>query len=680
MNDYASSETLRWIPLVPLIAGLGQALMLFVFRRSISSALVTATSCGAALLSFVLTCVAFWELVGSASGAPAIIDRVNTWVGVGLGGTSFTADLAFVLDALSAVACLVVTTVMLAGNVYAAGYMSGDPHDDGGHQRFFCYLNLFLFSMLVLVLADNLLLFFVGWEGAAVCSYLMIGFWFGDPANAEAANRAFVIDRIGDFGLLVGLMLLFWSLAAVGEASVAFRDIEAHLDRIAQASVPTPSWLGGGIWPLTGVIGACFFLAACARCAQGPMVAWLPEAMVAPTPASSLIHATLGVTAGVYLLCRLSFLYASTPEIGALIAWTGGATALLAALVAGVQTDIKKLLAYVTASQVGTMFVAVGCGAYAAAIFYLTTHAFFAALLFMGAGAVVLAMDYEQDIRKMGGLRSKLIRVHLVVAVAVATAAGFPFLSGFLSRNEILLSTLHAEALPGYAVLYAGGLVTAGLLAFALSRLLLMIFYGQGRHPARIRSGMQDPGNWIILPLYVLATLAIFGGLLGLPQFWGDMLPGGVDDSNSLGNFVGRAVAGGAPSQFETSTEGWSVAALLACSLSGFLVALQLYVRRPELPPRLLQRFGGIHELLGASFHIGRAYDPLVRLVLGFSDRVLFRFVERRVIDGWIVSLPAKGVLGFVAHALKYGQSGMAQTYLFTMLAGTFVLLGYLLF
>jgi NADH-quinone oxidoreductase subunit L len=678
VSDYAQSETIRWIPLVPLIVALGQALMLFVFRRSLSYPLAVVTSCGAALMSFVLTCVAFWELVGASSDASVIVDRAYTWVGLGVGDLSFTADLAFALDPLSAVVALVVTGVMLCGSLYAGGYMRSDPHDDGGHQRFFCYLNLFLSSMLVLVLADNLLLFFVGWEGAALCSYLLIGFWYADPSHAAKAQRAFVIDRIGDFGFLVGLMTLFFSLASVGEASVAFRDIEAHVARLADSVVVAPSWLGGESWSVAAVIGLCFFLAACARSAQGPMLVWLPESMVAPTPASALVHAALGVTGGVYLLCRLSFLYSVTPEVAAVIAWTGAVTAGVAALAATVQTDIKKLLAYATASQLGMMFVAVGCGAYTAAIFHLTTHAFFAALLFLAAGSVVLAMNHERDIRKMGGLRSKLIRVHLVMAVGVAAAAGFPFLSGFFSRNEILLAARYAEALPGYELLYASLLLAAALLAFALSRMLFMIFYGQGRLPARIRSDMEDPGNWIIVPLYVLGALAIFGGLLGLPQFWGDAL--GVDDSNSLGNFVAGAVASGAPRIFDDGEQGWVFVGVLASSLAGFAIALQLYVRRPELSTRLPQSLAGFRELLRLNFHLDQIAAALPRPLLFVSDRLLSRFVERDVVDGWILSAPARAVRGFVAGRLRYTQSGMAQAYLFSMLAGSFALLVFLLY
>jgi NADH-quinone oxidoreductase subunit L len=676
VSDYAASETVRWIPLAPLLAGLGFALMLTVFRRPLSRPLVVGASCGAATLAFVLSCVAFWELVSSGARSAGIVDRVYTWVGAGIGESSFTADLAFVLDPLSAVLCLVVTAITALGGVYAAVSLRDEPRDDGGLPRFFCLLNAFLFSMLVLLLADNLLLFFVGWEGAALASYLLIGFWHTETTHAAAAQRAFLIDRVGDFGLLVGTLLLFWGLASLGEGGTNFRDLALHVNRLEDASIALPAWLGGGSWPLLVVAGACFLLAACARSAQGPLIVWLPEAMAAPTPASALVHGALGVGAGVYLLCRLSFLYASAPELSAWIAWTGGVTALAAALVACVQTDVKQLLAFVTASQLGAMFVAAGSGAWTAAVFLLTTHAFFAALLFLGAGAIVQAMDQEADLRKMGGLRSKLIRVHLVMGIGTAAAAGLPFFAGFFSRNEVALALRQAEGLPGASLLYALWAVTCALLAFALSRMMFMAFYGHGRLPARIRSDMEDPGNGIMVPLYVLATLSIFGGLLGLPQAWGDIL--GVDDSNSLGNFVARVVAAAPPAEAVPGAQWGAVALLLGCSLIGFLLALQVYVLRPELPARLQQRFGGAREVVAANFYLGRAQEGAAQPLKSASGGL--RVFDERFLEAWTLRAPARALRRFVAQVLKHAQSGQPQAYLFTSVVSCFALVGYLLF
>ena len=676
MNEVSGSDTIRWIPLVPLLAAFAQALSLVVLRRSTSRAAVVAFSCGAALLALVLTSVAFWELLGVQGDRPALVDRVYTWVGVGIGENSFTADLAFQLDPLSGVMALVVTGVMAIGQFYTAGFMRDDPRDDGGLQRFYCYLNLFSFAMLVLVLADNLLLFFLGWELAAVCSYLMIAFWVSEPAGARASNRAFIIDRIGAVALLLGSLLLFWSLASIGEASLSFRSIDATISRISTLLLPAPEWLGGSVGLLVA-IGVCFFVAACARSAQGPMMAWLPESMVAPTPASALIHSALGVAAGVYLLCRLSSLFALTPELGAWIAWTGGLTALVAAAVAMVQTDLKQVLAYATASQLGLMFVAVGCGAYGAAIFHATTHAFFASLLFMSGGAVILAMNREQDMRKMGGLRAKLIRVHLVAAAGVAAAVGLPLTSGFLSRHEILLSFEAAEGLPGNSLLYACTLLTVACLTFALSRFLFMIFYGQSRLPARMRTDMEDPGRTIIVPLYLLAGFAIFGGLLGLPQFWGDMLD--VEDSNSLGNFV-AAMLLGAPLIVDEGRQWALVASSSVMSLTGFFVALQLYVRRPEIPGRLLARLSGVHEMLTSNFRLSEAYDRLVAgPLLRASDRVLFGLVERHLIDRWLVSGSALALRRVLSRLFASDREKPVQAYSFTILIGALTLVGFLL-
>ncbi len=404
VGELTESQLLRWIPLLPLLAAVTHGVLLAVVRRSLPRGVVILLSCGAVILSFLLSFVALVELIG-VEGQRVLVDNVYTWIGSG----SFSAEVAFLLDPLSATMSLMVTGVGSLIHIYSIGYMDEDHREDKGFQRFFCYLNLFMFAMLMLVLGDNLLLMFLGWEGVGLCSYLLIGFWYADRYNAYCGSKAFIVNRIGDFGFLVGIFLLFWSLADAGHAVLSFRDLEAHLGAIVERTVTLPAWLGflpgAPEWRLTTLIGICLFIGAMGKSAQIPLYVWLPDAMAGPTPVSALIHAATMVTAGVYMVCRMSFLYAEAPGASALIAWTGAITALFAGSIAIAQTDIKKVLAYSTVSQLGYMFLAAGVGAYTAAIFHLVTHAFFKALLFLGSGAVILAMHHEQDTDKMGGLR-----------------------------------------------------------------------------------------------------------------------------------------------------------------------------------------------------------------------------------------------------------------------------------
>jgi NADH-quinone oxidoreductase subunit L len=379
VGELTESHLLRWIPLLPLMAAVVHGVLLAVVRRSLSRGLVILLSCGAVIVSFVISFVMLIELT-AMEGERVLIDNVYTWIGAG----RFSADVAFLLDPLSAVMSLMVTGVGSLIHIYPIGYMDEDHREDKGFQRFFCYLNLFMFAMLMLVLGDNLLLMFLGWEGVGLCSYLLIGFWYGDRFNAYCGSKAFIVNRIGDFGFLVGIFLLFWSLADAGIIAIAFRDIEAGLGAIVERTVALPAWLhflpGAPEWKLTTVIAICLFVGAVGKSAQIPLYVWLPDAMAGPTPVSALIHAATMVTAGVYMVCRMSFLYAEAPGASALVAWTGAVTAIFAATIAISQTDIKKVLAYSTVSQLGYMFLAAGVGAYSAAIFHLVTHAFFKAL------------------------------------------------------------------------------------------------------------------------------------------------------------------------------------------------------------------------------------------------------------------------------------------------------------
>jgi NADH-quinone oxidoreductase subunit L len=572
--------------------------------------------------------------------------------------------------------CLIVTGVGSLIHVYSIGYMDDDHRDDGGFQRFFAYLNLFLCAMLLLVLGDNLLVMFLGWEGVGLCSYLLIGFWYGDRWNAYAGMKAFVVNRIGDFGFLVGIFLM---LVALGDAATLnFAELRAALPSIVDRTVAVPAWLPGPeSWRLTTLIGLCFFLGACGKSAQIPLYTWLPDAMAGPTPVSALIHAATMVTAGVYMVCRLSFLYEAAPGASATIAWTGGVTALFAATMAIAQTDIKKVLAYSTVSQLGYMFVAAGCGAYSAAIFHVGTHAFFKALLFLGAGAVILAMHHEQDTDKMGGLRKWLPVTHAVWLIGVLAIAGFPPFSGFFSKDEILLAAATAEKIPGHRALWGMGLATAAITAFYMWRLFFRTFYGEFRGHHDPAHPVHEPAWTVRGPLVVLAVLSAIGGFFGLPQIWGDLL--GVPDSNWLAGFL-HGVLPHAAAHVSHAEELRLAGLAIGAAVLGTTVAAWMYVWSPGVPVAIRTTLGGLHRLVEHKYYVDEIYDALiVRPLVVVSDRLLFRVVDAGVIDGVGANGTARAVRGIAAYALKYAHSGLPQAYLVTMVLGTLAVVAWML-
>jgi NADH-quinone oxidoreductase subunit L len=668
------SDLLRWIPLLPLLAAAVHGVMLGLVRRSLARSAVILLSCGSVVLSFVVSFVAFLQLLGLPDEARLMIDSVFPWFGAG----SFSADVTFLLDPLSAVMILVVTGVGSLIHIYSIGYMDDDHRDDKGFQRFFCYLNLFTFSMLMLVLADNLVLMFLGWEGVGLCSYLLIGFWYSDRFNAYCGMKAFVVNRIGDFGFLVGIFLVFWTLADAGSGSVAFRDIEAAIAVIAERTVELPAWLawlpGAPEWRLATLIGLCFFVGAMGKSAQLPLYVWLPDAMAGPTPVSALIHAATMVTAGVYMVCRMGFLYDVAPGAAAVVAWTGTLTAFFAATMAIAQTDIKKVLAYSTVSQLGFMFMAAGCGGYAAAVFHLGTHAFFKALLFLGAGAVILALHHEQDTDRMGGLRRMIPRTWAVFLVGVIAISGVPPLSGFFSKDEVL-ATVYSAHVPGHLWLYRVGVFTAALTAFYMFRLYFRTFEGECRASAEVRAGIHEPASTVLRPLYVLAFFSAVAGFFGLPQVYGDIL--GVKDSNSLAHFLEPVVG---HHDFPDDAPLLSAAGLaVLASGTGAALAWLLYLRFPQAPASLGRAFAGLHRLVERKYYVDEIYDALIiRPTVRFSEAVLYRRIDAGVIDGALVNGAARGVRFLAADVLRHLQSGFAQAYLFVMLLGTLVILGYL--
>lgn len=566
-------------------------------------------------------------------GGVGVDENVYTWVSAG----SFTASVGFLVDPLSAIMLVTVTTVSFFVHVYSFGYM----HHDAGFARFFAYLNLFVFSMLVLILANNYLLMFVGWEGVGVCSYLLIGFWYERKSASDAGKKAFIVNRIGDFGFLIGIFTMFGYLGTVQFSEV-----------VAKA--------GGGALPASAAtaIALLLFLGACGKSAQFPLYVWLPDAMEGPTPVSALIHAATMVTAGVYVVARSNVLYTLSPTAGAVVAWVGVFTALLAASIALVNTDIKRVLAYSTVSQLGYMFIGVGVGAYTAGIFHLFTHAFFKGLMFLAAGSVMHAMSNELDMRKYGGLLSKMKVTGYTFIIGTIAIAGIPPLSGFWSKDLILAGAYHSHV-PGHAALWALGVVGAVMTSFYMFRLILMTFFGQPRDAHLYDHAHESPPSMTV-PLLVLAVGAIFvGGVTGYPLEHGwinhflDPVLGSPDH--------GSGGAGLSPSVLI----GISVAA----GLGGFVLALVMH-RSGRLGADSRQP---IHKVLWNKWYVDEAYDVSIVRPIHRLSMALWTIFDTIVVDGI-----ANG-LGYTVKGISWVsgrfQTGRTPTYAMWMLFGTIAMI-----
>src|SRR5688572_12127828 len=482
---------LLWlIPLLPLVG----AVLNGVFGKRLSRGAIGAIAAGSVGLSFAVSLTAFIQMLGIPEESLPIVQNYFVWIQAG----AFQANFGYLLDHLSGLMILVVTGVGLLIHVYSIGYM----HDDPGFYRFFAYLNLFMFSMLTLVLANNYLLMFVGWEGVGLCSYLLIGFWFKKQSAADAGKKAFIVNRIGDFGFLLAAMLIFWTFKSVDYVQVF------------SAAAAMPAEQLGMIGTLTAIC-LLMFVGATGKSAQIPLYVWLLDAMEGPTPVSALIHAATMVTAGVYMVARSAVLFDRAPGALLVVAVIGAATALIAASIALVQTDIKKVLAYSTVSQLGYMFLACGAGAYAAGVFHLMTHAFFKALLFLGAGSVIHGMGGIQDISKMGGLRREMPWTFRTFLIGTLAIAGVPGLAGFFSKDMILAATWHS---PNFGkILWAVGLTVAGMTSFYMFRLLILTFTGKPRYTHHDVHHVHESPTPMLVPLVVLAFFSITAGYVGIP-------------------------------------------------------------------------------------------------------------------------------------------------------------------
>ena len=587
----------------------------------------------AVLLSLVCSIIAFTSL---NSGAAPLDETLYEWIA----GEGFAFNIGFRVDALTAVMLLVITGVGFLIHVYSIGYMHGDE----GYTRYFAYLNLFVFAMLILVLGNNYLMMFVGWEGVGLCSYLLIGFWYDKQSATDAGKKAFIVNRIGDFGFLLGMFTLFAAFGTLDFGTMFDAAEAGNFQQVFGASTLVVATL-------------LLFVGAIGKSAQIPLYVWLPDAMEGPTPVSALIHAATMVTAGVYMIARSAVLY-EIAHTGQVVAWIGVLTAFFAATIALTQNDIKRILAYSTVSQLGYMFVGVGVGAYASGVFHLVTHAFFKGLMFLTAGSVMHAMANELDMRKMGGLKSKMPITHWTFLVGALAIAGFPFLSGFWSKDEILHSAWESSHL-----IYAIGLVTAFLTAFYMFRLIFVTFYGESRVDSEVASHLHESPAIMWVPLAILAIpSALIGLLLGrgghdswFHHFTKSVFPEAHHDAS--GNVI------------------LFMAISSVVGLAGIAFAWTRYSKRvPSDEPT-----GAFHRLLANKYYIDEIYNALiVQPVKNGSHFLLWKLVDNGIIDGIVNGVAA--IIRFMGGLLRRLQTGLVQVYIVSMVLGIVLFLAYYLF
>jgi NADH-quinone oxidoreductase subunit L len=647
---------LELIWLIPLLPAAGVVINALAGRR-LSLRAVGLIACAAVGLAFLLSLGAVGELASRPAEARTFETTVATWIPLGsIGGQTMTVDWGFRLDALSAVLLLVVTGVGFLIHVYSVGYMAHEPD----YARFFVYLNLFMMMMLILTLADNLLVLFVGWEGVGLCSYLLIGFFYDRPFDersglscADAGRKAFLVNRIGDFAFLIGML---WIALEFG--TLRFSGIDAAIKSGHDS---------GAL--LTG-IGILLFLGACGKSAQIPLYVWLPDAMAGPTPVSALIHAATMVTAGVYMVCRMSALYSAAPEAMAVVAVVGSLTAIFAATMGITATDIKKVLAYSTVSQLGYMFAAAGVGAYVAAMFHLMTHAFFKGLLFLGAGSVIHGLSGEQDIRRMGGLRDKMPITYRTFGIATLAIAGIVPFAGFFSKDEIL-GGAWLSGHPGvWIVLALAALVTA----FYMTRLTVLVFFGSFRGEKKTLDHAHESPRSMTIPLVILAFLSLVGGWIGIPA----ALSFGKD-VNLLHDWLAPALTLPESAQAEGAAHGGIELALVAIALGvaivGIVLGWQIY-RTPGRAERLARAAGPGYSVLRNLYWVDELYDrAIIRPFYGLSR--LSAAFDRLVVDGAVNA--AAFVADVTGQLIKLFQTGRVRNYALMFFLGVVAFLVYLL-
>jgi len=602
--------------------------------------------------SFVVSLLAVLALAARAPHDRLFVQVLFPWIQAG----TFMAPAAFQLDPLSSVMILVVTGVGFLIHVYSVGYMSHER----AFARYFVYLNLFTFAMLLLVLGSNFLLMFIGWEGVGLCSYLLIGYWYEKKSAADAGKKAFVVNRVGDFGFLLAMFLIFWTFG-----SVEYTEVFARIPSLMESGTLTTG--------IATAITLLLFVGATGKSAQIPLYVWLPDAMEGPTPVSALIHAATMVTAGVYMVARTNALFLLAPASMMVVAVIGAATAIFSAIIGIAQNDIKRVLAYSTVSQLGYMFLACGVGAFTAGIFHLMTHAFFKALLFLCSGSVIHALAGEQDMRKMGSLKKHLPVTFVTMFIATLAISGIPGLSGFFSKDEILWKSFSSGH--GHVGLWLVGTVAAGITAFYMFRLVFLTFFGESRMDPEVEAHVHESPYSMTVPLMILAVLAVAGGWVGIPP----VLGGHNYFEGWLAPVFAHAAEGAAHGEAHASAalEYLLMAASVGVALCGILLAWYLYRVRTEKPGEIAGRVPGLYDLVLNKYYVDEIYDAaIVRRIVNGSVW-LWEAFDMAFIDG-IVNGIAALVNGAGARTRRL-QSGVVGNYALSLLLGAVILVGFLL-
>jgi NADH-quinone oxidoreductase subunit L len=664
--------------LIPILPLAGAAINGFFGKTSSRKAVTTV----ALFFSGAAFAMALWVAMGFSSLALPYHEYFAHWIRSG----SFSIDFAFYLDQLSLVMLLVVTGVGFLIHVYSVGYMWEDP----SYYRFFTYLNLFMFFMLTLVLSANYLMMFIGWEGVGLASYLLIGFWFTKDSAASAGKKAFIVNRIGDFGFLIALFLFIKHFGSL------------NFDQVFQSVLPMGAEKSEA--GLLTAIGILLMVGACGKSAQIPLYIWLPDAMEGPTPVSALIHAATMVTAGVYMVSRSHVIFERAPIALTVVAIIGTLTAFFAATIGIAQTDIKKVLAYSTVSQLGYMFMACGVGAFSAGIFHLMTHAFFKGLLFLAAGSVIHAVGGEQDMRKMGGLRKKIPWTFWTMTAGTLAIAGIPGLAGFFSKDEILWRAYQANW-----AYWLVGLITAFLTSFYMFRLWFMTFFGEYRgaaeaehghgshstadaHGGHGHGGIHESPKVMLIPLVILAVLSVVGGYVGVP--------GSLGGNNRFDKFLGPVFHGSAPQNTQSSagdekgapekeiegsepktgasTELMFTGISVVVALLGFGLAWQLYYRRPDLPDKIAASLPRAYQTLVHKYYVDELYGAIfVKPLINFSTRILWHGVDQKIIDAAVND--AGDGAKHVSDEVRHMQSGNIRSYAGWVAAGSAVVIAFMI-
>jgi NADH-quinone oxidoreductase subunit L len=654
---------LEYVWLIPLFPAIGFVIN-GLFGKSLGKKVVSWVGPSVIGLSFLTSILIFFELIGRSASERLFEKVIFDWVVSG----SFQTVIGYQIDPLSILMALVVSGVSFFIHIYSVGYM----HDDPGYTRYFTYLNLFVFMMLNLILANNFLLMFVGWEGVGLCSYLLIGFWYEKDSASNAGKKAFVVNRVGDFGFILGIFLLFTSLGKHGIWTLNFTEVFANAGKLDTGTVTA--------------ITILLFIGACGKSAQIPLYVWLPDAMEGPTPVSSLIHAATMVTAGVYMVARCNVLYSMAPIAMAIVAIVGVATAIFTASIGFCQNDIKKVLAYSTISQLGYMFLGVGVGAYSAGIFHLMTHAFFKGLLFLGAGSVMHALSGELDMRKMGGLWRKIPITFGTFGIATLAIAGIPGLSGFFSKDEILWQAFSSSH--GHFILWGVAAIAAGMTAFYMFRALFMTFFGQPRVDEHVAHHIHESPKIMTVPLMVLAVLSVIGGYIGVPhvlgganhihEFLAPVLGGGAEPAKTHAGitFISQAWAsGGEAGGHSTSVEFFMMAVSVIIALIGIGIAYLFYVRNPALPKLAAEKWKGLYKLVFNKYYVDELYEVLFINSLKKLGTGLWKGFDDLVIDATINGIAY--FIGLISGTIRKMQTGFVQNYAFSMVIGGIVLVVY---